>query len=75
LRQLATDLVSAEAAGFGFSVSGSTRLSGSSGACSAAITRTWVTSHLALVQVGASSQRTYVNWAERDLLPALRKLS
>jgi hypothetical protein len=30
--------------------------------------------HLALVQVGASTRRTFVNWAERDLLPALRKL-
>jgi G6PDH family F420-dependent oxidoreductase len=31
--------------------------------------------HLALVQVGAHTQRTFVNWAERELLPALRKLS
>lgn len=30
--------------------------------------------HLALVQVGASTQRTFVNWAERELLPALRKI-
>ena len=30
--------------------------------------------HLALVQVGANTRRTFVNWAERELLPALRKL-
>jgi G6PDH family F420-dependent oxidoreductase len=30
--------------------------------------------HLAFVQVGANSQRTFINWAERELLPALRTL-
>ncbi|MGI9007203.1 MAG: TIGR03557 family F420-dependent LLM class oxidoreductase [Streptosporangiaceae bacterium] len=30
--------------------------------------------HLALVQIGAASQKTFLNWAERELLPALRKL-
>ena len=30
--------------------------------------------HLALVQVGHASQKTFLNWAERELLPALRKL-
>jgi G6PDH family F420-dependent oxidoreductase len=31
--------------------------------------------HLALVQIGHSSQQSFLNWAERELLPALRKLS
>lgn len=30
--------------------------------------------HLALAQIGHSSQQTFLNWAERELLPALRKL-
>jgi G6PDH family F420-dependent oxidoreductase len=31
--------------------------------------------HLALVQIGHSSQQSFLNWAERELLPALRKLT
>ncbi|MGN6792361.1 MAG: TIGR03557 family F420-dependent LLM class oxidoreductase [Streptosporangiaceae bacterium] len=42
-----------------------------------AAARTWVDAgftHLALVQVGRSAQPSLMTWAERELLPALRKL-
>ena len=42
-----------------------------------AAARKWVDAgftHLALVQVGAKMQRSFIRWAERELLPALRKL-
>jgi hypothetical protein len=39
--------------------------------------RQWIEAgftHLALVQVGADNQAGFIRWAERELLPELRKL-
>jgi hypothetical protein len=42
-----------------------------------AAARKWIEAgftHLALVQVGAENQAGFLRWAERELLPELRKL-
>ncbi len=43
----------------------------------AAAVRKWIDAgftHFALVQVGADEQDSFIGWAERELLPAVRKL-